>query len=300
MRLTVCMPEGAPRWAKALQQALPEATVSAWAPGAPAADVALVWKPPAAFWAEQPVLKAAFAAGAGVDGLLATAPPRGLPLYRLEDAGMGAQMADYVLAGLLRWFRGFDVYAAQAAKGAWRPHPPQRKADWPVGLLGAGVLAQPVREALRALGFPVQAWARTPREGQLHGDDGLRTLLAGSRVVVALLPLTEATRGLLNAERFAAMRPGSYLINVARGGLVEQEALRAALDGGLLAGALLDVCEPEPLPAAHWLWRHPKVQLTPHVAAATLRDEAVAQVAAKMRALQRGEAVSGRVSADGY
>lgn len=304
MRLTVCVGEAGPAWVGQLRALLPDWQVDDWRPGDPPADVAVLWKPPPAFFAEQRGLRAAFAAGAGVDGLLALQPPPGLPIYRLEDAGMGVQMAEYVLAALLRWYRGFDAYERDAAAGRWAPRPPPRKADWTVGLLGCGLLAAPVIEALQHFGFPVQAWARRPRDGQrlpvFHGDEGLRALLATSRVVVALLPLTEQTRGLLNAERLAAMPPGSYLINIARGGLVDEAALLTALDRGQLAGAMLDVCRDEPAAPEHPFWRHPRIQLTPHIAAATLRDEAAAQIAAKLRLLERGDAVGGRVGPDGY
>ncbi len=302
--LTVCLPEGAERWATDLQALLPEAGVSAWQLGAPPADYALIWKPPPAFFAEQTLLRAAFAAGAGVDGLLALRPPPGLPIYRLEDAGMGVQMAEYVLAAVLRWYRGLDRYAEQAAQGRWQPQPPQQKSDWPVGLLGCGVLARPVIEALQQLHFPVQAWARTPRDGlgvPVHtGAAGLAALLQTSRVVVALLPLTAETRGLLSLERLALMQPGAYLINVARGGLIDEAALLQLLDSGHLAGAALDVCASEPAGPEHPFWRHPRIQLTPHIAAATLRDESLAQVVSKLRALLRGEMVSGLVGSQGY
>lgn len=307
MKLTVCVGGAADvgsAWVESLRALLPDWQLSVWQSGDPQADFAIVWKPPPAFFAEQRGLRAAFAAGAGVDGLLALQPPAGLPLYRLEDAGMGLQMAEYVLAALLRWYRGFDAYELDAAAGRWAPRPPPRRSDWPVGLLGCGVLAAPVIEALQHFGFPVQAWARRPRDGQrlpvFHGDEGLRALLGGSRVVVALLPLTAATRGLLNAERLGWMAPGSYLINIARGALVDEAALLAALDRGHLAGAMLDVCVDEPAPPAHPFWRHPKIQLTPHIAAATLRDEAAAQIAAKLRQLVRGEPIGGRVGDLGY
>ncbi|MFN4117095.1 MAG: 2-hydroxyacid dehydrogenase [Inhella sp.] len=304
MKLTVCVGEAGSAWVGQLRALLPDWQVDNWQPGDPPADVAVLWKPPPAFFAEQRDLRAAFAAGAGVDGLLALQPPPGLPIYRLEDAGMGVQMAEYVLAALLRWYRGFDAYERDAAAGRWTPRPPPRKADWPVGLLGCGLLAAPVIEALQHFGFPVQAWARRPRDGQrlpvFHGDAGLRALLAGSRVVVALLPLTEQTRVLLNAERLAGMPPGSYLINIARGALVDEAALLAALDRGQLAGAMLDVCRDEPATPEHPFWHHPRIQLTPHIAAATIRDEAAAQIAAKLRLLERAEAVGGRVGPEGY
>lgn len=305
-RLTVCLPQGADDWAHALNLRLAgQVQASAWRDGDPPAELALVWKPPPAFFAQQTQLKAAFATGAGVDGLLALQPPPDLPLYRLEDAGMGVQMAEYVLHAVLRWHRQFDVYAGQAAHAQWQPQPPLRKADWTVGLLGCGVLAQPIVRALRGLNFPVQAWARTAREGGdlpvFTGDDGLNALLAGSRVVVALLPLTPATHQLLNAERLARMAPGSYLVNIARGGLVDETALLAALDRGHLAGAALDVCATEPAGPEHPFWHHPRVQLTPHIAGATLRDEALDQIADKLRAWLRGEPLSGRVSREaGY
>lgn len=299
-RLTVCVGAASADWAEQLRPLLPGFEIQAWNEGDAPADLALAWKAPAAFWEQQQRLQAIFSAGAGVDALLAQDLPPGVPLFRLEDAGMGAQMAEYVLHALLRWYRGFDRYAAQAAQGQWAPLPPPRKADWPVGLLGAGVLAQPVLTSLRALGFPVQAWARRAREGLLHGEAGLRQLLQGSRVVVALLPLTPATRHLLNAERLAWLPEGAYVINVARGGLIDEAALLAALDSGRLAGAALDVCETEPAGPEHPFWRHPRVQLTPHISAATLRDESLAQIARKVQAFVRGEAVSGRVGSAGY
>lgn len=304
MRVAVCLPEGAARWAAELQQALgPQAVVQAWQAGQAPADYAVLWKPPAEFLVAQPRLKALFAAGAGVDGLRALALPPGVPLVRLEDAGMGVQMAEYVLHALLRWYRGFDRYAAQAAAASWAPRPPQRKQDWRVGLLGYGQLAQPVAQALRGLGFPVQAWTRRPRAADLplfSGPTGLAPFLRSSRVLVALLPLTEATHGLLNAERLALLPDQAYLINVARGGLLVEADLLAALERGQLAGAALDVCTPEPAPPEHPFWRHPRIQLTPHIAAATLREEAVAQIAAKIRALEAGQPIGGVVGPGGY
>lgn len=304
-RVTVCLPQGGALWVEALQAELGDGfAVSAWQEGAAPADYALGWQLPPAFWTQQTGLKALFAAGAGVDGLLTQGLPPGLPLIRLEDAGMGAQMAEYVLHALLRWHRGFDRYAEQAAQAQWQPlGAPPPKSAWTVGLLGYGQLGRPVAQALRALGFPVRAWVRSPREADLPlfaGPQQLPAFLQECRVLVALLPLTPQTRGLLDAALFARLPRGAYLINVARGGLLRQQDLLEALDRGQLAGAALDVCEPEPAPPDHPFWRHPRIALTPHVAASTLRAEAVAQIGAKLRALRRGEAVSGSVGASGY
>jgi glyoxylate/hydroxypyruvate reductase A len=116
-----------------------------------------------------------------------------------------------------------------------------------------------------------------------------------------MLPLTAATEGILNRRTLFKLPQGSYVINVARGGLVVDEDLLAALDAGHVAGATLDVFHEEPLPAAHPYWRHPKVLITPHASAITLIDESAAQVAAKIRRLERGEPVTGVVDlARGY
>lgn len=299
LRISVCLPEGAQAWALALRAALPQALVEAWQPGAPKADYAVLWHPPAAFFAEQTKLRAAFSAGAGVDGFIDRVPP-GLPLVRIEDAGMGALMAEYVLHALLRWHRGFDRYAAQRQ---WQPLKPERREDWTVGLLGYGVLGQAVARAVRALGFPTQAWVRTARAAEIPlfaGPAQLPDFLATTRVLVALLPLTAATRGLLNRERLSLLPAGAYVINIARGDLLVQPELLALLDQGHLAGAQLDVCTPEPLPPEHPLWQHAKVQITPHIAALTPRGPAMAQVAEKILRLERGEAISGLVGPAGY
>ncbi len=250
-------------------------------------EVAVVWRPGAEFFILHPGLKWVFAAGAGVDSLLAEKLPQQIRIVRLQDAGMGQQMADYVSYGVLRFMRQFDVYEREAP--AWSVRPPQRKADWPVGILGYGTLAQPVAKTLGALGFSVQAWARSHKPGasiSVHvGAKGWAEFLRSSRVLVAMLPLTAQTHHIVCAQSLALLPKGAFLINVARGGLVNQNDLLAALESGQLQGALLDVTTPEPLPPEHPLWGHPKVCITPHVAAATLPREAAAQIATKIALL---------------
>jgi len=218
---------------------------------------------------------------------------------RLEDAGMAEQMAEYVALAVLLAYRERDAYAAQQRAGEWRQRPRLAKPAFGVGLLGLGVLGQVVAGALRAFGFPLYGWSRTARDVSgvqtFTGQDGLAQLLAKSRVLVVLLPLSDATRGLVDRHLLAQLPRGAHLVNIARGGLVVDDDLLAALDSGQLASATLDVFEPEPLPAGHPFWHHPKIVLTPHVSAVTLVDESAAQVAAKLRAMLRGETVSGIV-----
>ncbi|MBK6868220.1 MAG: glyoxylate/hydroxypyruvate reductase A [Burkholderiales bacterium] len=309
MRILLCNRDDRPvdAWLRDLHRLLPEAQVDVWRPGLPPEyDYALVWGPPQQLFDEQPQLKAAFNLGAGVDRLLALRLPPGLQVLRLEDAGMGVQMAEYVCHALIRFFREFDAYDRQQQASDWTLRPPRSRADCPVGIMGLGVLGTRVAQAVRQFEFPLLGWSRSRRDlpGMrcFAGDGELDDFLAAARVLVCLLPLTEATHGILNRARLARLRPGAYLINLARGALVVEDDLREQLDQGHLAGATLDVVRQEPLPPGHWLWAHPRVTLTPHISGMTVREDALRQVAQGVRALERGgDAPSGLVQrARGY
>ena len=288
-------------WIPGLQAALPGADVTLWEPGAPQADFAVVWKPSQQLLDEQTGLKAIFNTGAGVDALMQLRLPSGVPVVRLDDAGMSVQMAEYVSHAVIRHFRELDGYESDMAMGKWSFRKPRSRVDYPVGVLGLGVLGERVAKAVAQFDFPVNGWSRSPKAvpgiQSFVGAEQLDAFLAASRIVVCLLPLTPDTENLLNAERLAMIRPGGYLINVARGAHVVDADLLAAIDGGHLAGATLDVFRVEPLPQGHAFWNHPKITITPHTSARTLRSESIAQIARKIAALQNGEAVAGRVDA---
>ncbi len=300
-----CTDTRAEPWLEGLRAALPEAHIALWQPGAPQADHAVVWAPPQQFIDEQPGLQTLFNIGAGVDALLRLQLPTSLRVVRLDDAGMGVQMAEYVCHALIRHFREFDAYEAEAREGRWAYRKPPVRAEFPVGILGMGVLGQRVARAVAGFEFPVLGWSRTPREvpgvTTFHGAEALDDFLARVRMLVCLLPLTPETSGILNRRTLGRLQPGAYLVNVARGAHLVEQDLIELLDTGHLAGATLDVFRQEPLPADHPFWRHPRVTVTPHTSARTLRDETIAQIARKLRALQRGEPIAGVVDpARGY
>ena len=286
-------------WLAALRAALPQAAIEVWAPGAPPGDYAVVWAPPQQFLDEQPQLKALFNLGAGVDALTQLKVPPQTRLVRLDDAGMSVQMAEYVVHALIRHFREFDGYAADVAQGKWSFRKPRLREDFPVGIMGLGVLGQRVARAVQAFEFPVLGWSRSARQVEgvrsYAGVDQFPEFLAATRVLVCLLPLTDETRGVMNRDTLSQLRPGAYVINVARGGHLVEEDLIPLLDSGQLTGAALDVFQQEPLPADHPFWRHPKITITPHTAARTLRDESVAQIAGKILRLECGETIAGIV-----
>ena len=297
MRITVCLTDNnrPEPWVDGLRAQLPHAEVEAWTPGAALADHAVVWAPPQEFLDEQQRLRGLFNIGAGVDALLKLRLPPHTRIVRLDDAGMSVQMAEYVCHALIRHFREFDVYEAEAREGAWSYRRPRARRDFPVGIMGLGVLGQRVGQAIAQFEFPVLGWSRSPRQIEgfrcFAGEQGLDEFLASSRVLVCLLPLTDATLGILRGDTLARLnggRPGGYLINVARGAHLVEDDLIPLLDAGQLAGAALDVFTAEPLPPEHPFWRHPKISVTPHASARTQREESVAQIAAKIRALEAG------------
>ena len=237
-------------------------------------EVALAWKPASGLLASFPNLKLIVSLGMGVDHLLSDDKlPAGVPITRIMDDGLIGQMSEYALYWALRHHRDIDKYAASQRAKQWKVEDFVDTIHRRIGILGLGTIGQDTAEKFAALGFPTAGWSRTakslPGTKTFHGKDGLTHLLAESDILVNVLPLTRETRGILDAKAFAALPKGAYVINMARGGHVVDEALLAALDSGHLSGAALDVFNQEPLPAEHPYWTHPKVHVTPHIAGAT-------------------------------
>jgi glyoxylate/hydroxypyruvate reductase len=286
-------------WINAFRAALPEAHFSVWTPGCAPADYAVVWAPPQSFFDEQPQLKAVFNMGAGVDALMKLNLPASTQIVRLDDAGMSVQMAEYVCHAVVRHFRDLDGYEADMRQGKWSFRKPRIRADFPVGVLGAGVLGSRVAAALQSFEFPVNVWSRSakalPGAQCFAGAQHLDAFLAASKALVCLLPLTPDTRDILNHRNLSLLQAGGYVINVARGAHLVDDDLIALLNSGHLAGATLDVFRQEPLPAGHAFWQQPQITLTPHTSARTLREETIAQIARKIAALSQGLPIAGVV-----
>jgi len=293
-------------WIKDFSKFMPEAEVAVWRADEKKrpCDYAVVWSPPEEMLAELNDVKAAFITGAGVDGLLKFGDklPRHVPIIRLDDAGMAVQMAEYVTHAVLRYFRRFDEYEAQARAGKWQALALPRKEDFSIGVLGMGVLGSRVLAALAPFGFPLRGWSRgeknMPGVQCFHGADGLDTFLRGSQVLVCMLPLTPQTSNLMDRSNMSKLPAGAFLINVARGAHVAEPDLLTLIKSGHIAAATLDVFRNEPLPAQHPFWQEPRITITPHIAALTLRRESVQQICEKIRKIEAGamlEMVDGMV-----
>lgn len=291
----------ASRWMREIRSVLPGENVREWADGdAGPADYMLVWKSSAAALRPRAGLKGVFNLGAGVDALLALLDsPIDAPIYRLEDAGMAQQMADYARYGVLHHMRRFEAYRQQAARGEWRPLEAMHRREIRVGVLGLGSLGEHVARTLASDGFIVRGYSRSEKAVDAvetyASRDGIDAFLDGLHVLINLLPATADTRGIINRRTLARLADHACVINLARGVHANEDDLLEALDSGRLAFAMLDVFANEPLDAAHPFWRHPRVMVTPHISAATLIDDSARQVAHKIAALEAGHAVSGRV-----
>lgn len=262
----------------------------------------VAWGPPKSLFEQAPNLKAAFSLGAGVDHLLkADGLPSDLDIYRIEDAGMGIQMAQYCRHEvehfrLLNW-----RYQLQQQNQEWTEQTARQPDEITVGILGFGVLGQQVAQMLVGDGYHVAAYRRSGNNETVDqvnvfaGQDQFNAFLNASEVLILLAPATAGTHHIINKDSLAQLPKGGWLINVARGELINDEDLMAALRSEHLAGATLDVFHTEPLPADHPFWTHSTLRITPHVAAVTRTDPSMQQIVKNILALEAGSQPTGRV-----
>jgi glyoxylate/hydroxypyruvate reductase A len=301
-------PAATARWRPLLASLLPEYEIR-YAPdiGDQAAiEYALVWHPEPGMLATLPNLKMIFGLGAGIDHLLRDpALPRQVPIVRLVDPYMTDAMSEYVAWSVLRLHRQDFDYMAQQREARWEEREQKNAAERPVGILGFGTLGLDAGRKLKGLGFDVAGWSRGAKTvtgfATYAGADGLDRLLARSEIVVCLLPLTPETTGILNARHFARMPRGAGIVNAGRGGHLVEADLIPALDSGRLSGAVLDVFREEPLPRDHAFWRHPRIAVTPHIAAETHPETAAPIIRDAIRQCEAGLPIANQVDlARGY
>jgi glyoxylate/hydroxypyruvate reductase A len=234
-----------------------------------------------------------FSSGAGVDHVDFSAVPAHIPIVRMVEPGIINGMVEYVSLAVLALHRDFFDYVAAKAARVWDPLEVPPASARTIGVMGMGALGRAVLERLATYGFRLRGWNRSLRAmggvASFAGPEQLQPFLEGCDVLICLLPLTPATKGILNRELFSALPAGAALINVGRGPHLVDADLLEALDSGRLSRAILDVTEPEPLPAEHPFWTHPRVFLTPHVASMTQPESAAPILLENVRRHQQGE-----------
>lgn len=282
-----------------LQQLLPDTTIAVWPEIAEPESItfAVVWKHPHGCLASFPALKMLQSFGAGVDSILADPQLPDIPLCRIVDPALNMAMIRY-LDGVVAYYRlRLDVFAQQQRGQQWKAKSPRKLQT--ITVLGLGELGSAVAEHFRQQGYQVTAWSRTEKKRQgircFYSMAQLNDALSDADIVICLLPFTAQTENLLNQYTFSMFKPGAILINVARGAIVDDEALLQALDNQQLQAACLDVFRQEPLPADHAYWRHPAVMVTPHISAVTNVDTAIQQIAENYLRCQEGEPLLNQV-----
>ena len=279
-------------WFPLLQKALPEDRFFGWPDtNGGDIDVALVATHPKGTFGCLKKLKLVQSLWMGVENIVADQElPKGVPVARLIDPGMVAAMGETVIAYVLDWHRHFYFYRQAQREGVWKRRKQYLASDRTVGILGLGELGGSIAVKLRAMVFNVCGFSRRPKAiDGVFTSTNLDEILSRSDAVVNLLPLTPQTRGILNSANLRKIRKDGCLINVARGGHVVVPDLIAVLDEEHLAQAWLDVFEPEPLPADSPLWKHPKVNVTPHIAALTEPRTSVGKVAENVNLIRAGQ-----------
>jgi len=264
---------------QALEKTDPDLDIRVWPDYGKEEDIdyIIVWNPPAGELSRFVNVKVIASFGAGVDHIFRDPDlPEDVIITRLVDEHLGRQMCDYVAGVILNQRCRLSDYREYQAATHWFPK--AARAGNNVCLLGLGHIGQQVAHRLTTLGFTVSGWSRTAKNIRnvttFHGMDNLKKAVLDADYIVCLLPLTRETENILDKSFFRQLKKGSCLINVGRGGHLDEDALLEALADGRPATACLDVFRTEPLPADHLFWRHPAIFITPHSASLTDISEA--------------------------
>jgi glyoxylate/hydroxypyruvate reductase A len=306
-RLLIAPSSRSEEWAAHLRTALPFHAILTAVPDDPhPIAYAAVGRPEPGLIRRLPGLELVLSLNAGIEHLLAGGEvPKGVPIVRMVDHGLTEGMSEWVLAQVLAWHRNLFAYRRAQMEGRWAPQVEVLARERVIVVLGAGALGLPVARALAMVGFQVRTWSRSRRpEGPFDvfvGSEALGPALRGADVLVNLLPLTPETTGLLNGSLLDRLSPGAFLVNPGRGGHLVDADVLAALGDGRLSGAALDVFHKEPLEPDHPFWTHPRIVLSPHVAAVTHPATATQSLAETVRRFERGEGLGPVVDLDrGY
>ncbi|MGJ7582056.1 2-hydroxyacid dehydrogenase [Variovorax sp. RHLX14] len=288
-------------WADVFRRRAPDIDFHIWPDIGDPAQVRFLaaWVPPEDIATRFPNLEVLFSSGAGVDQFDFSMLPATLPVVRMVEPGIVNGMVEYVTHAVLGLHRDMAQYRRQQAQGVWKPLPVRTAGERRVGVLGLGSLGKAVLAQLVSLGFDCAGWSRSRHEVegvQCHaGTEELPAFLARTDILICLLPLTDSTRGFLDAKLFAQLPEGAALVHVGRGPQLVEADLLAALESGRIAEAVMDVTDPEPLTPGHPFWTHPRIQLTPHIASMTQPLSAAEAMLDNIARFEAGEPMLGLI-----
>ena len=306
--LVVCPGKDPENWVNALKNQHPGMNIYVYPEEHDPEEVefAITWNHPRGLFKNYPNLKVVASMGAGVDHILSDeALPEGIRVTKIIDETLTEDMGDFVLSQVMNHLRGLHHYVKAQSKKEWEKFQYKRPQNTKVGIMGLGVLGNAVADKLHKNFFQVYGWSRTEKNcdnvTSFHGKDQLEEFLENSEILICLLPLTEDTRNILNADLFDMLPEGAYIINVARGEHLVEHDLMEMINNGHLSGASLDVFREEPLPEEHPFWEHPSINITPHVASLTKPESVVAQIAENYDRMKEDEPLKNKVEMEkGY
>jgi len=284
-------------WSNGLKETMPEMDVRVYPDEGDVNEVeyAVVWKHPRGILNKYPNLKAILSLGAGVDHIISDPElPEGLPIVRLVDKKLTHEMCLHSLHWVLHFHSDQYLYRIQQQSREWIQQSSVQSEDRTIGIMGLGNIGKAIGDSLINLDFKVVGWGARPKEslGGIEyycGHEQLADFLSQTDVLINVLPLTEDTKNILTKIELAFLPKGSFIINIGRGGIINESDLLTSLDSGHITAVALDVFAQEPLPENNSLWDHPLVYVTPHIAGQSNPGSAAQTIAENIRLIEKGE-----------
>ena len=284
-------------WSNCLQEAMPEIEIRVYPDEGNIDDIeyAVVWKHPRGILNKYPNLKAILSLGAGVDHIISDPElPETPPIVRLVDKKLTHEMILHSLHWVLHFHSDQYLYRIQQQSRKWIQQSSVQSEDRTIGIMGLGNIGKAIGDSLVNLDFKVLGWGTSPKNslGDIEyyfGHDQLSGFLSQTEILINVLPLTEKTKNILTKTELAYLPKGSFIINIGRGGIINENDLISILDTGDIAATALDVFAEEPLPENNSLWDHPSVYVTPHIAGQSNPGSAAKTIAENIRLIEKGE-----------
>ena len=284
-------------WSNGLQKAMPEMAIKVYPDDGDVNEVefAVVWKHPRGILKKYPNLKAILSLGAGVDHIISDPDlPEGLPIIRLVDKKLTHEMCLHSLHWVLHFHSNQYLYRSQQLKRQWIQQSSIQTEERTIGIMGLGNIGRSIGELLVTQSFNVIGWGANQKSSltdikYYYGQDQLSDFLGRTNILINVLPLTSDTTNIITKKELSLLPKDSFIINIGRGGIINEDDLLNLLSEGHIKAAALDVFAQEPLPENNSLWDHPSVYITPHIAGQSNPNSAGQTISENIHRIQKGE-----------